>query len=31
VVRLSGGHMGFIENKTEVLENLKSFIIRSFK
>ncbi|NQW37000.1 MAG: alpha/beta fold hydrolase [Flavobacteriales bacterium] len=31
VVRLSGGHMGFIENKTEVLENLKSFIIQSFK
>lgn len=31
VVHLSGGHMGFIENKTDVLENLKHFISQSFK
>ena len=31
VVLLSGGHMGFIENKEDVIENLKSFIKLTFR
>lgn len=31
VIPINGGHMGFIENKIEVLENLKRFISQTFK